>query len=336
MDAATARGAGGAGEAAAAILVSVVVPTHARRALLERLLHSLAAQTLAPERFEVIIVHNHTDDGTEALARAWCAQRPGRAAYHRRNFNGPTRSRELGAREARGEVIAFIDDDCVATPGWLEAGLAAFAQGGDALGLVQGRTLPCPGQPRGFLSKTVCIDAPSVYYETCNIFYRRSAFLAVDGFAKDFLDRWGGEDTDLGWRVTEAGFGAAFAADALVHHEVVSVPLRRWLWEPRYYEVLPLLVRLHPALRERMYRRVFLSKDTCLFHGLVASLLLAPLAGPWAAAAAVPYLLHRYATGGHVGGPAARLLRVAGGIPRGGYMWWALVKGSLQARSLLL
>ncbi len=315
-------------------LVSVVIPTHTRRELLARLLATLERQSLPADGYEVLIVHNHTDDGTEALARDWCARQPFAARYFRCGFNGPARSRDFGAREAQGRFIAFIDDDCIASEGWLQAGAAAFDD--ETVGLVQGRTTPMPGQPRPFLSKTIDIPAPTVFFETCNIFYRRSAFLAVGGFSEDFIDRFYGEDTDLGWKLTGAGFERRFAADALAHHEIFHVSLYRWLAEPLYFVNLPYLVRKYPALRQHFYRDYFVSKDSALFHLLPASLLLALAAGPLGLLLSAPYFVERYRSGGHVGRPHVRVLRALAGVPRGAFCWWALVRGSWRARTLLL
>ena len=318
------------------ILCSIVIPTHNRRALLERLLRTLETQALRDGSFEVLIIHNHTPDGTEEMAEAWCARQPFPARYFRKAYNGPTRSREFGARSAAGRYVAFIDDDCIATPGWLQAGIDAFdAPGGRPLGLVQGRTLPMPDQPQRFPFKTIHIDAPTVFFETCNIFYLKRAFEDVGGFSEDFLDRFYGEDTDLGWKVTQHGYGAGFAAAALAHHEVFQVSVQQWLREPLHFKNLPYLVKKYPALRERMYGRYFLTRDTCYFNLLGLGLLGAAFQ-PWAGLLALPYFVERLRNGGHVGGLGLRLLRVAVGLPRGLFMWWALARGSLRARSVLL
>jgi GT2 family glycosyltransferase len=339
----------GSGESPQAeIIVSVVIPTHDRHALLERLLASLERQTLDPARFETIIVHNYTPDGTEEMARRWCERHGDRAQYHRRDFKGPARSRDLGARTARGRYIAFIDDDCVATPGWLEAGLAAFAAAGASgpvpspphsartLGLVQGRTLPMPGQPHPFVSKTINIDAPTCYFETCNIFYPKEVFLAVGGFSHDLLDWFSGEDTDLGWKVVEHGYATGFAPAALVNHEIFRVSISKWLVAPLIFRNLPRLVRLHPRMRQHLYHRWFLSRDSCLFNAFLLALVLLPFFPLAAAAVALPYLFVRYAGGGHVGGPLPRIARILAGIPRAAVTWWALANASIRARTLVL
>lgn len=327
--------------------MSVVVPTHGRRALLERLLVSLERQTLGPSGYEVIVVHNHTPDGTEEMVRAWCQGQPFPARYFRTQHDGPTRSRDLGAREARGRFVAFVDDDCVAAPQWLEAGVAAFdgageagnaaGPAGSAVGLVQGRTLPMVATGGRFLVKTVRIEGPTLYFETCNIFYRKAAFEAVGGFSEDFLDRFSGEDTDLGWKVTERGYRAAFAPEALIHHEVSPVSYWRWVAEsPRVMRNLPYLARKHPGLRAHMFHGCFFSRDTFLFNVFLLALaaaLVNPLAG---ALLSLPYLVERYRSGGHAGGFLMRMARIVFGLPRGLATWWTLARGSLRDRVLLL
>ncbi|MBX3716997.1 MAG: glycosyltransferase [Burkholderiales bacterium] len=331
------------------LLVSVVIPTHNRRALLARLLESLERQTLDPSRFEVHIVHNHTPDGTEEMARDWCARQPFRARYYRKNHNGPTRSRAFGAQASVGRFIAFVDDDCVVTPGWLEAGIAAFGPGAadpgpdprplapGGIGLVQGRTLPMPGERPRFLTRTIRVERATDYFETCNIFYSRRDFVAVGGFSEDFLDQFSGEDADLGWKMTMRGYRAAFAPGALVHHEVFRVTYRQWLAEPLLLlKNMPYLAKKYPEFRRRLYHRHFFSKESCLFNLFllgVAITAVNPIAG---AVVAAPYLVERYRSGGHVGGAGVRIARVFFGMPRGLAMWWALLKGSIRARTILL
>ncbi|GAB6194936.1 glycosyltransferase family 2 protein [Lysobacter xanthus] len=321
-------------------LVSVIIPTHGRKALLARLLDSLAHQTLDPAHFEVIVVHNHTPDGTEEMATRWCADQPFDAFYFKKDYPGPTRSRQFGASVARGQFLAFIDDDCMATPDWLKAGLAAFgqpaAQGSDPVGLVQGQTLPMPDQSQSFPCKTVSVRGPTVFFETCNIFYRREAFDSVGGFSADFLDLFYGEDSDLGWKVTQGGYRGTFAADALVHHEVFRVSFRKWLAEPLYFRNLPSLVRKHPGLRRHMFLRYFLTRETFLFNLALLSLPLVAGRSLFAVPFIAPYLVARFLSGGHVGGVMPRLARVVVGVPRSLCTWYALVSGSIRARCVLL
>jgi GT2 family glycosyltransferase len=330
------------------VLLSVVIPTHNRRSLLARLLASLEKQTLEPSRYEVLIVHNYTPDATEEMARAWCERQPFRAIYYKKNHNGPTRSRDFGARTAQGRFVAFIDDDCVTTPGWLEGCIAAFdgaGEGGDTMeragsgvvGLVQGRTLPMLEDEKQLLVKTVRIEGPTLFFETCNIFYRKSAFDAVGGFSEDFLDRFSGEDTDLGWKVTGHGYKAAFAPEALAYHEVFRVSYWKWLAEsPLVMKNIPYLAKKYPGLRAHMFHPCFFSKETFLFNIFLLALattIVSPLAG---GILSLPYIVERYRSGGHVGGFFMRIARVVFGVPRGMATWWTLAKGSIRDRVFLL
>jgi hypothetical protein len=116
---------------------------------------------------------------------------------------------------------------------------------------------------------------------------------------------------------------------------VFQVSFYQWLAEPLHFKNLPYLVKKYPALRERMFARYFLTRDTCFFNLLWLALLITPF-NAWAALLALPYFVERLRGGAHVGGWHMRLLRVLAGLPRGLFMWWALVKGSLRARTVLL
>lgn len=99
--------------------VTVVVCTRDRPRELERCLASLFAQRYA--RFDILVVDNGAADGIADLCRVrgvTCIREP---------QPGLTRARNLAARAARGEIVAFIDDDAVADPDWLAAMVRQFA-----------------------------------------------------------------------------------------------------------------------------------------------------------------------------------------------------------------
>ncbi|MEX2194788.1 MAG: glycosyltransferase family 2 protein [Thermoleophilaceae bacterium] len=99
---------------------SVVVCTHRRSEFLPAMLESLARLDPAPD--EVIIVDN--DPGPEDCRMA--AERAG-ARYVREDRRGLNRARATGLRAARGDVVAFTDDDCIVPPGWLRTLPEVFA-----------------------------------------------------------------------------------------------------------------------------------------------------------------------------------------------------------------
>src|SRR4051794_15837438 len=102
--------------------------THNRRDRLIAMLDSLRAQTLARDRFEVIVVDDASTDGTkEELTRQAARGDLDLKLIRREKAGGPATARNEGWRAASADLVAFTDDDCVAVPGWLEAGLAAHS-----------------------------------------------------------------------------------------------------------------------------------------------------------------------------------------------------------------
>ncbi|MEO3473785.1 glycosyltransferase family A protein [Roseomonas sp. CAU 1739] len=313
--------------------VSIIVPTHRRRDLLRRLLESLMAQDWPRDRFEIIVVHNVTEDGTADMVAGLAAQSPVPIAYHPTAFSGPGPSRQFGAERARGSIIAFIDDDCAATPGWIAAGARAISGG---LAVVQGRTLPRPDQSRRLLEKTVSVTGPTSYFETCNIFYDAAAFHAVGGFPADFRERFYGEDTALGWAVRLAGYPTGYDPDALVHHEVFPVSFMRWLMEPRTMRHWPALVRAYPAMRRELFLGYFLSRLTAAFDLFALGLVLGALLHPAFLLLALPYLGLRMFDRGRLSNPIHLVARLIFGLPRAIILAAVLLRASVAARSIVL
>lgn len=313
--------------------VSVVVPTHQRAPALRRCLMSLVALDYPPDRLEVMVVHNWSDDGTPDVVEEMRKRAPFPITYVRRNGRGPAPSRHHGGVSATGDLVAFIDDDCQATPGWLRNAVAAFDTG---VGFVQGATLPNPGHPRRILEKTVNVPGPSPWFETCNIVYRRTAFLAVDGFEGTFADRFYGEDTDLARRVMQAGFEPQFCPAAVVYHDVTRQSLGAWLMECWHLRNIPLLVRDWPEIRNDLYLRVFLSRQSAAFDVGVLGLVAVPFAGPWALVLTLPFFFVRLLEPGRYRNPALVAARSLLGLPRACVTFAALLSGSLRHRALVL
>jgi glycosyltransferase involved in cell wall biosynthesis len=271
--------------------ISVVVATHDRRDRLRRLLDALEAQTLPRERFEVIVVDDGSSDGTaDVLAAAEAAGTLPLRWERQAPAAGPAVARNRGWRAATAPVVAFTDDDCAPTPVWLEALLAEI--GGDALAVVQGATLPDPAEHEhlGPFAKTVRITEGTPHFETCNIAYPRALLEAVGGFDEGYPAP-AGEDSDLGWRVVEAGGRQRFAPAAIVHHAVFPQSPVRALRGALMATHGVQAYKANPALRKHLTQGVFYERSHPL---LLQAALGAYLARrqPAAALFVLPYALH--------------------------------------------
>ena len=264
--------------------VSVVVPCHAAARTVTALLEAIRGQTLAAERYEVIVVDPGAD-GTrrvlEDLATGWSG--PELRIVRGPLRDGPAAKRNAGAALARGRVLAFTDSDCVPEPRWLEAGLAAIDRGAE---LVQGAVMP-PSDARVHpLSHRIHVMSDVGLHETSNMFYDRAVFDRLGGFTTRYFRRFGapfGEDVELGWRARRAGARYGFEPGAVVRHPVGAPSLRGRLREQWLARAFPALVRDVPELREALfYRRWFLTRRSGATAGAVAGIALMrhlPLAG---------------------------------------------------------
>lgn len=242
-------------------LVSVVVPTFDRPVLLERLLRSLVAQDHA--NFEIVVVDDHSTESTaDVFARVLDQQQDARLRLLRTDrTSGPGAARNLGWRAAEGTLIAFIDDDCVATPSWLRALSDAAA---DSV-IVQGRTTPDGDlHAAGPWAKSQNITRVTMRFQTCNLLVPRSVLERTGGFDERF-GTGGGEDTDLGWRALEAGTTVVFAEDAHVLHVIWDRTFREHLRDRRRWAQTALLVKKHPGFRAKLPLRILYRRA----HGVV-------------------------------------------------------------------
>ena len=183
--------------------LSVVVPCYRHAAELERCLAGVLSQaTGAP--FEVIVVDSASDPEIAGVAT-----RAGARLVRAASRLGPGEARNAGAGEASGELLLFLDADCVPEPGWLAAGQAAIEAGArlaggpvlDALpfhpiaasdNLLQFAEFP-RGRPAG----------PATHFPGCNLAIRRADFAALGGFPPVHLP---------------AGEDGVFSRAVLAHH----------------------------------------------------------------------------------------------------------------------
>ena len=117
----------------------MVVPTRARREFLRKCLESLLKQDYPTDRYEIIVVEDGTSDGEDAV-RDLSLRSPVTIRYQRIPHSGAATARNVGLSLANNQIVAFIDDDGMASASWPTRLVAALAQSGVAG--VGGRVVP--------------------------------------------------------------------------------------------------------------------------------------------------------------------------------------------------
>jgi glycosyltransferase involved in cell wall biosynthesis len=267
--------------------VSVVVPTYRRPHLLARCLTALAAQDFSPSGYEVVIADDAASGETRLQVEEVARGAPPAVVYAPVTAaHGPAAARNVGWRRARGEVVAFTDDDCVPDPGWLAAGVAAL-EADPAVDAVSGQVVvPLPPDPTDY--ERDAAGLATAEFVTANCFCRRAALATVGGFDERFRTAWR-EDSDLQFTLLEAGANIVKAPAAVVVHPLRPAPWGVSLRQQRKVFYDALLYKKHPALyRQRIRRRPRWDYyATVASFGAAAGLGAAGLALPALAAAGV-------------------------------------------------
>jgi glycosyltransferase involved in cell wall biosynthesis len=200
-------------------LISVFIPTRDRNESLARGLDRLApsAQALSHDQYEVIV----SDDSEHAAARELLFERYPWARWTAGPRRGPAANRNAGARMARGEWLAFTDDDCLPEHHWLEAFVAVFNPEERALDAFEGRTTCRDGLKSPRRTAPVNLDGGKLW--SCNFAIRRTHLEQVGGFDERYPYPHM-EDADLQARLLKSGFMIRFVPDAEVDHPPRPMP----------------------------------------------------------------------------------------------------------------
>ena len=244
--------------------LSVVVCTFNRADSLGRTLRSFGALRLPPGfEWELLVVDNNSSDHTRRVVEDAAARLPARYLFERRQ--GKSFALNAGVAAARGDVIAFTDDDVTVDAGWAAALWRAFAEH-SCVG-VGGRVVPVWDGPRPrWYSETGpfrLMAGVIVRYEHgdavrdvevpplgANLAFRREAFARYGSFRTDLgptgTELRRGEDTDFCERVRAGGEAILYVPDAVVYHPVEPMRVRKRYFQAWYYQYGRLEVRREP------------------------------------------------------------------------------------------
>jgi GT2 family glycosyltransferase len=175
--------------------------------------------------------------------------------------------RNAGWRAARGEVIAFTDDDTIPDHDWLRQGLVALED--DAADAASGRiVVPLPDEPTDYERDAARLEGAG--FVTANCFCRRSVLRCIGGFDPRFRAAWR-EDSDLFFKLIESGFEVVHALDAVVIHPVRPAPWGASLRMESKHVFDALLYKKHPLLYDEFIR----PDRPYLYHAILVALAIA-------------------------------------------------------------
>ncbi len=240
------------------VAVSVVVCSYRRPELLDRCLDSLVPQTAAIGRHEVVVIDNSPQREAHPIVEGWHAVFAEREVVLRcvpEESTGVAFARNRGLAEANAPLIAFIDDDEQACPGWLTELVAPFAALGDRVDIVAGEVEPdFGGVPRpDWLSDDMLhifscrwgwdtearFLKPQEWFGEGNCAFRKRLF-GSQGFPTD-LGRSGGNlmssEGAVFVALRAAGAATYFVPQAKVTHRIHSDRLdRKWVLRRMFYQ----------------------------------------------------------------------------------------------------
>lgn len=228
------------------MLISAIICTYDRYAGLGNCLGTLERQTLQREQYEIIVVDNTPERAeSDRKAASYAGWRNLRWIHQPRP--GLSNARNLAMWQARAPLLAFIDDDALASPDWLAALVDAFAGFGESVHIVGGPVRPAWSGARpqwladGLLGYLSLLDRGSEarvlgdgeWVAGTNVAYRAERLRAAGGFAPA-LGRAGvgrvllsNDETELEERIKAAGGGVGWAPAAAVEHRIDDERLQR-------------------------------------------------------------------------------------------------------------
>jgi len=235
------------------VLISAIICTHNRAEYLAKAIQSLVDQRTAKDQYEIIIVDNCSTDSTKEVVEQFSSVNNIRYIYE--STLGLSYARNTGWRNARGQYVAYLDDDAIACPTWLDKILEVFETVTPRPGCVGGKVYPIWEGPRPkwlsdwLLHGLAIIDwseTPHALDNLCvewlvgaNIAFPIDLLESIGGFTSH-LDRIGNNllssgDVFLEKQIVKIGYSCFYYPDIAIGHHIFKSRLNQSWFTRRYY-----------------------------------------------------------------------------------------------------
>lgn len=256
--------------------VSAVICTHNRASYLRKSIASLATQSVDPSEYEIVVVDNASTDSTREVVEQFSDLPNLRYLYE--PVPGLSQARNTGWKNARGEYVAYLDDDAVASPDWVAGYLRSFQTFEPVPGSVGGKCEPIWEAPKpdwlsdrmlGPLSVFHWSDMPAVlskdqWLSGCNIAYPKRALETLGGFGAD-LGRTGtrllgNEENYVRRKLDARGLPSVYDPGIVVGHHVSPQRLSKdWFRRVSYGQGASDAIMLKLDTRPSRWSRAYLT-----------------------------------------------------------------------------
>ncbi len=266
--------------------ISVVICTYNRAPYLSKALQSLVAQSLPRECFEILVVDNVSTDNTrQVVLEEFSHVQNLRYVYE--PVQGANQARNTGRRESRGAYIAYMDDDVIVSPQWLETILNTFEHTKPQPGCIGGKIEPIWESPRPpwlpnklvpFLAMLDLSEEPIILNDqqwlmSANMAFPKRVLEEMNGF-EVYMGRIGNkllsmDENLLQQRLRSSGYTLLYNPRMAVRHHVPQSRLtKKWFLRRMYWEGISLAVlQIHqdsPSAVRRMRMAFYTARQLLL------------------------------------------------------------------------
>lgn len=214
--------------------ISICISTWCRKDMLEKIIIKLENQTLTRDKYEIIVCDSYSNDGTNELMEKLLIKY-NNLKYINDHKNVLATKRNIGIDLAEGNIVVFMDDDVLPENNFIEAHLNAHAYKKNVVFCGNIRF------PLEWVKNSNYYRYRDKYHKNLkgeelkfnrivvmNMSFKKDEFLKKVGYVSEKFIGYGGEDTELGWRISKSGLKIYFLEEALGWHYEKSPTIKQY------------------------------------------------------------------------------------------------------------